>query len=148
MQQCSCYRKFLTGWVVLLFLVALRLPAYAANGKECTDLTQEQIGATLKKMNVPAAEIVGIKKSPLAGICEIEVNSRGQAGIFYTDAALNYLIFGSLHDTKNMVNLTAASVQKLQDKKRIDLAKIPLQESLAVGGKGGAKKVVVFSDPD
>jgi hypothetical protein len=140
--------KFFTGFIVLLFLITVSLPAYAENGKECTDLTKEKITATLKKMNVPAAEIVGIKKSPLAGICEIEVNSRGAAGIFYTDIALNYLLFGTLHDTRNMVNLTANSVQKLQDKKRVDMTQIVFNESLAIGGKDATKKVVVFSDPD
>jgi hypothetical protein len=140
--------KLIPGFVIFLFLSAATLPAYAENGKECLTLTKEQIAGTLKKMNVPAAEIVGIKNSPLGGICEIEVNSKGSAGIFYTDLTLNYVIFGSLHDTRSMVNLTASSVQKLQDKKRVDLAKITLNEGLAIGVKGATKKVVIFTDPD
>jgi hypothetical protein len=140
--------KLIPGFVIFLFLSAATLPAYAENGKECLTLTKEQIAGTLKKMNVPAAEIVGIKNSPLGGICEIEVNSKGSAGIFYTDLTLNYVIFGSLHDTRSMVNLTASSVQKLQDKKRVDLAKITLNEGLAIGVKGATKKVIIFTDPD
>jgi hypothetical protein len=140
--------KLIPGFVIFLFLSAATLPAYAENGKECLTLTKEQIAGTLKKMNVPAAEIVGIKNSPLGGICEIEVNSKGSAGIFYTDLTLNYVIFGSLHDTRSMVNLTASSVQKLQDKKRVDLARIALNEGLAIGVKGATKKVVIFTDPD
>lgn len=148
MNKLVCGRKLITGFVVFLFLSAAPLPAYAENGKKCADITKEQIAGTLKKMNAPAAEIVGIKNSPLDGICEIEVNSKGAAGIFYTDLTLNYLIFGSLHDTRSMVNLTAGSVQKLQDKKRVDLARITLNEGLAIGVKGAAKKVIIFTDPD
>ena len=148
MNKLDCGGKFITGFLIFLFVSAATLPAYAENGKECLTLTKEQIASTLKKMNVPAAEIVGIKNSPLDGICEIEVNSKGSAGIFYTDLTLNYVIFGSLHDTRSMVNLTASSVQKLQDKKRVDLAGITLNEGLAIGVKGAAKKVIIFTDPD
>jgi hypothetical protein len=141
-------RKLITGFVIFLFLSTAPLSAYAADGKECADISKERVAGTLKKMNVPAAEIVGIKNSPLDGICEIEVNSKGSAGIFYADLTLNYVIFGSLHDTRSMVNLTAVSVQKLQDKKRVDLARITLNEGLAIGVKGATKKVIIFTDPD
>jgi hypothetical protein len=148
MNKLDCAGKFVTGVVISLFLSTAILPAYAENGKGCLTITKEQIADTLKKMNVPAAEIVGIKNSPLDGICEIEVNSKGSAGIFYTDLTLNYVIFGSLHDTRSMVNLTAVSVQKLSDKKRVDLARITLNEGLAIGVKGASKKVIIFTDPD
>jgi hypothetical protein len=147
--------KMISACAIFLVLSAVGWPAYGANGTECLDLTKERIESTLKKMNAPPAEILGIKKSPLEGICEIEVNNRGAAGIFYTDKALNYVIFGNLYDAKNVVNLTAASIQKLavsvqkiQDQKRIDLARITVNEKLALGEKGAAKKVIVFSDPD
>lgn len=140
--------KWLRGVVFFLFLTAASLPAYAANGKECLTISREKIESILKKMNAQAIEIVGSKKSPLEGICEIEFNSKGSPGIFYTDVALNYLIFGTLHDTGNMVNLSAASVQKLQDQKRIDLTRIALNEGLIVGSNGATKKVIIFSDPD
>jgi len=143
----SC-KKFIKGFLIFLFLSSVSLPAYAANGKDCSDITKDRIESTLKKMNAPPAEILGIKNSPLGGICEIEVNSKGAAGIFYTDITLNYVIFGTLFDTRSLVNLTAGSVQKLQDQKKIDLAKVEVNEKLAIGEKGATKKVIVFSDPD
>ncbi|MCX5831030.1 MAG: hypothetical protein NT140_03930 [Deltaproteobacteria bacterium] len=148
MNKLDCGGKLITGFVIFLFLSTATLPAYAENGNECADITKEKVAGTLKKMNIPVVEILAIKNSPLDGICEIEVNSKGSAGIFYTDLTLNYVIFGSLHDTRNMVNLTASSVQKLQDKKRVDLARITLNEGLAIGVKGAAKKVIIFTDPD
>jgi hypothetical protein len=148
MQIVNCGGKCIAGVGFFLFLSTASLAGGAENGKECLTISKEKIVSTLNKMNVPAVEIVGSKQSPLEGICEIEVNNNGSAGIFYTDVSLNYLIFGALHDTRNMVNLTASSVQKLQDKKRVDLAKIALNEGLVIGGKDATKKVIVFSDPD
>lgn len=132
----------------MLFLSTVNLSAGADNGAECLTISREKIAAALKKMNAQAVEIVGVKKSPLNGICEIEVNNKGSAGVFYTDTALNYLIFGTLFDAKNVVNLTAVSIQKRQDQKRIDLAKIAVNEKLAIGEKGATKKVIIFTDPD
>ena len=143
-----CQGRFVIGSVVLILLAAIGLPAGTAQAKECADIPKDKIAETLKKINIPPAEIMGIRKSPLNGICEIEVNSKGSAGIFYTDIAFNYLIFGTLVDTKSMVNLTAASVQKIEDQKRVDLSKITLNEGLTVGEKGAAKKVIVLTDPD
>lgn len=148
MPQFYCRAKFITGVVFLLFLSTVNLSAGADNGAECLTISREKIAAALKKMNAQAVEIVGVKKSPLNGICEIEVNNKGSAGVFYTDTALNYLIFGTLFDAKNVVNLTAVSIQKRQDQKRIDLAKIAVNEKLAIGEKGATKKVIIFTDPD
>jgi protein-disulfide isomerase len=148
MNKLNRSKKLFIGFAFFLFLGTVSLPACAANGKECLTISKEKIENTLKKMNAQAVEIVGIKKSPLDGICEIEVNNRGSAGIFYTDIELNYVIFGNLYDARNVVNLTAVSIQKLQDQKKIDLAQIAVNEKLAIGEKGATKKVIVFSDPD
>ena len=148
MNKLACWGKFITGFTIFFFLGSVSLPAYGANGKECLTISREKIASILKKMNAQAIEIVGSKKSPLDGICEIEFNRQGSSGIFYTDIALNYLIFGNLYDARNAVNLTALSIQKLQDQKRIDLTKIAVNERLTIGGKGATKKVIVFTDPD
>jgi hypothetical protein len=148
MQIVNCGGKFIVGVGFFLFLSTVSLPAGAENGKGCLTISKERIVSTLNKMNVPVVEVVGSKQSPLEGICEIEVKNNGSVGIFYTDVALNYVIFGSLHDTRNMVNLTASSVQKLQDKKRVDLAKISLNEGFVIGEKNATKKVIILSDPD
>jgi len=148
MSQPVCSGKLTTGFLIFLLLSSVSLTAYAATGRDCQDITKDRIESTLKKMNAPPTEILGIKKSPLEGICEIEVNSNGAAGIFYTDITLNYLIFGTLFDARSLVNLTAGSVQKLQDQKKIDLAKVEVNEKLAIGQQGATKKVIVFSDPD
>jgi len=102
----------------------------------------------LKKINVPAAEILSITPSPLNGLCEIGIRSQGTIRVFYADNALEYLLFGNLIETKAMANLTADHTQKLQDRERVDLTKIALNEGLAIGVKGATKKVIIFTDPD
>lgn len=148
MKQLACPGKLIPGFIIFLFLSAMSLPACAGNGKECVDITKDKITGTLKKMNAPTAEIVAIKKGPLDGICEIWGNIKGSAVVFYADTAFNHVITGNIHDTRTMANLTAVSLLELQDQKRIDLAKIAVNEGMAIGQKSATKKVVVFSDPD
>ncbi|MFZ3115058.1 MAG: disulfide isomerase DsbC N-terminal domain-containing protein [Syntrophales bacterium] len=148
MKRPACLGKLVPGFIILLFLSTMSSPACADNGKECVDIAKDKITSTLKKMNAPTAEIVAVKKSPLDGICEIRVNIKGSAVVFYADPAFNHVIIGNMHDTRTMANLTAASVLELQDQKRIDLAKITVNEAMAIGQKGATKKVIVFSDPD
>jgi len=156
MKKMNCLWKFSAGFIILLFLGITYLPAFADGGKKCSDLSKESIDAVLKKLNVPGAEILDSKPSPMAGLCEIVINVQGNAHVIYTDMGLNHLIMGgSLVETKAMTNLTMVDIkkhqeqiQKLQDQKKIDLARISLNEGLTVGGKNAAKKVIVFTDPD
>ena len=143
-----CCRKLITGFTTALVLATVGWPAGPAGAKECAEIAKDKIAETLKKVNVPEVEVVGSRKSPLEGICEIEFNSKGAPGILYADPDLNYLVSGNLFDLRSAVNLTAASVQRLKDQKRVDLAKIALNDGLIVGEKGAAKKVIILTDPD
>ena len=116
--------------------------------KDCISLGGEEIRDILKKLNVPDAKVISIAESPIKGICEVAIDITGQTKIFYLDVHKNYLILGSLVEVANMSNKTMEAVQKIQDKKRIDTAKIPLTDALVLGEKGASKKTVVFTDPD
>jgi thiol:disulfide interchange protein DsbC len=116
--------------------------------KDCIALGGEGINEILKKLNVPDAKVLGIADSPIKGVCEVAIEIVGQTKIFYLDVDKNYLILGSLVEVANMSNKTVEAVQRIQDKKRIDTAKIPLNNALVLGEKGASKKVVVFTDPD
>lgn len=116
--------------------------------KDCIALGGEGINEILKKLNVPDAKVLGIADSPIKGVCEVAIEIVGQTKIFYLDVDKNYLILGSLVEVANMSNKTVEAVQRIQDKKRIDTAKIPLNNALILGKSSAAKKVVVFTDPD
>jgi thiol:disulfide interchange protein DsbC len=116
--------------------------------KDCVSLGGEGIKEILKKLNAPDAKVLGIADSPIKGICEVVVEITGQMRIFYLDVDKNYLILGSLVEVANMSNKTVEAIQRIQDKKRIDTAKIPLDNALVLGERAASKKIVVFTDPD
>ena len=116
--------------------------------KGCITLGGEEIREILKKLNVPDAKVLDISDSPIKGFCEVVIEITGQTKIFYLDADKNYLIIGQLVEVSTMANKTMEAIHRIQDKKRIDIAKIPLTDTLVLGEKGAAKKVVVFTDPD
>jgi len=117
--------------------------------KDCIALGGEEARDILKKLNVPDAKVISIAESPIKGVCEVVIDIMGQTRIFYLDADKNYLILGgSLVEVSTMTNKTVEAIQRIQDKKRIDTAKIPLTDALVLGEKGASKKIVVFTDPD
>ncbi len=83
-----------------------------------------------------------VKPTPLPGIFEIRVNG---TEILYTDAEGNFLIQGSLIDTKNKRNLTEERVEKLT---AIDFDLLPLKDAFTVVRGNGKRKVAVFEDPN
>jgi len=116
--------------------------------KDCISLGGEEIRDILKKLNASDAKVISIAESPIKGICEVAIDITGQMKIFYLDVDKNYLILGSLVEVANMTNKTMEAIQRIQDKKRIDTAKIPLNNALVLGKSGASKKIVVFTDPD
>ena len=116
--------------------------------KDCISLGGEEIQDVLKKLNVPDAKVLGIADSPLKGYCEVAIEHTGRIVIFYLDLDNKYLIFGNLVEIATMANKSAEAVKRIEDKKRIDIAKIPLTDALVLGKKGASKKIVVFTDPD
>jgi thiol:disulfide interchange protein DsbC len=116
--------------------------------KDCISLGGEGINEILKKLKASDAKVLGIADSPIRGICEVAIDIMGQTKIFYLDADKNYLILGQLVEVSTMTNKTAEASLRIQDKKRIDIAKIPLTDALVLGEKSASKKIVVFTDPD
>ena len=82
-----------------------------------------------------------VSKTPIAGIYELRIGSE----VLYTDEQGNYLIEGSLIDTKTRANLTEARVSKLT---AIDFSKLPLKDAIVWKQGSGARKLVVFADPN
>jgi thiol:disulfide interchange protein DsbC len=90
--------------------------------------------------NLP--KIDEVIKSPMPGLFEIRVNG---SDIFYTDAEGNFLIQGSLIDTKNRRNLTEERVEKLS---AVDFDALPLKDAFTIVRGNGKRKVAVFEDPN
>ena len=146
-------RKYISASFILYLLILFFIvyPAFAGNSgkkKGCDKISQPEIQDILKNINAKDAKVLYIKKSPLAGICEVAVEIGGQPNIFYFDIAKTHLFFGNLVEMKTMTNRTAQSVAEIQDKKRIDISKISLTAALVLGDLKAEKKVIIFTDPD
>jgi thiol:disulfide interchange protein DsbC len=83
-----------------------------------------------------------VTKTPVPGLFEVRV---GGTEIFYTDAEANYLVQGSLIDTRAKRNLTEERVAKLTE---IDFDSLPLKDAFTVVRGNGKRKVAVFEDPN
>ena len=82
-----------------------------------------------------------VSKSTIPGLYELRVG----AELFYTDEQGNHLIDGQVIDTRTRVNLTEAKLNKIN---AIDFASLPLKDALVWKVGSGARKMVVFADPN
>jgi thiol:disulfide interchange protein DsbC len=82
-----------------------------------------------------------VSKTPIPGLYEVRLGT----DLVYTDETGNYLIQGSIVDTRSKSDLTQARIDKLT---AIDFASLPLKNAVLIKQGSGARKVVVFADPN
>lgn len=137
--------------IYLLIFPLFVLPAMSDDSndkKVCDSIGQKEIQDMLVGTVIEGAPVLYIKESSLAGICEVAINNGSQPVVFYVDSVRTHMIFGSLVNAKTMINLTSQAAKAIQDKKRVDLSKIPLNNALVLGDDKAEKKVIIFTDPD
>lgn len=138
----------------MLFVVFLSVDSFASEpdavkyDKDCNSLNNQGIKDVFTKLNAPDAKVLSITGSPIPGFCEIVFENMGRMGIFYLDCNKKYFIFGSVVEITTMSNKTQESVRNVRDRKRIDIAKIPVNDFLILGSSSAFKKAVVFTDPN
>ena len=116
----------------------------AAPWAQSQDLSAAQVTALKQKLvqRVPElANIDAIKASPLPGIYEVQVGTN----LLYTDAKGDYLIDGQILDARTQRNITQ---ERLDDINRIDFAALPFKDAVVWKSGTGARKLVIFSDPN
>jgi len=82
-----------------------------------------------------------VSKTPIPGLYEVRVGTE----IIYTDEHGDHVIEGTLIETATRTNLTAARIDKLT---AIDFAALPLKDAIVWKQGTGARKLVVFADPN
>jgi thiol:disulfide interchange protein DsbC len=117
-------------------LLSLACLALGAQAQEAT------IRKNLSERLPSLPKIDEISKSPMPGLYEVRVNG---ADIFYTDEQGNFLVQGSLIDTKQKRNLTEERIEKLS---AVDFASLPLADAFTIVRGKGQRKVAVFEDPN
>jgi thiol:disulfide interchange protein DsbC len=83
-----------------------------------------------------------VSKSPVPGLYEIRVNG---TDIFYADPEGNFLIQGSVIDTRQRRNLTEERIDKLT---AINVDELPLKDAFTIVRGSGKRKLIVFEDPN
>jgi thiol:disulfide interchange protein DsbC len=86
-------------------------------------------------------QIDEVNKTPIAGLYEVRMGTE----IVYTDERGDHIIEGTITETKTRANLTQARIDKLT---AIDFAALPLKDAIVWKQGTGARKLVVFADPN
>ncbi len=119
-----------------LLLALLTTLALGALAQEAT--IRKNIATRLPQLKA----IDEVRKTDLPGIFELRANG---TEIYYTDAQANYLIDGSLIDTRNRRNLTEERVEKLT---AIQFDTLPTKDAFTIVRGTGERKMAVFEDPN
>ncbi|MBK1689334.1 DsbC family protein [Rubrivivax gelatinosus] len=83
-----------------------------------------------------------VRPAPIAGLYEVRY---GGTEILYADAKGEFIIQGSILDTKTLSNLTEARQDQLT---AIDFAKLPFKDAITLRQGSGKRQVAVFVDPN
>ncbi len=90
--------------------------------------------------NLP--KIDEVSKTPMNGLYEVRIN---QTDIIYTDAEGNFILQGSLIDTKSRTNLTEQRTDKLS---AVAFNQLQLKDAFTLVRGNGKRKMAVFEDPN
>jgi thiol:disulfide interchange protein DsbC len=113
------------------------------NCSKCHTLTAKDAKATLEKL-IPDVKVLNVGKSPINGLWEVGMETRGRKGIVYIDFSKKKVIAGNIIDLASKFNYTQESFQRIN---KVDFASIPLKNSIIMGKKDAKHKIVVFVDP-
>lgn len=107
-----------------------------------TAMAQEaQIRKNIAERLPEFPKIDEVTKTPIPGLYELRIGT----DVLYSDERGEHLIQGEITDTRSRTNLTQARIDKLT---AIDFASLPLKDALVWKQGSGARKLVVFADPN
>jgi thiol:disulfide interchange protein DsbC len=117
--------------------LSLAAPAFAAEDAGVAATIRSNLAKRLP--NLPPIDEV--TRSPVRGLWELRLGSQ----VVYSDENGSFVIEGEILDTSTHVNLTRQRIEKLT---AFDFAKLPLQDAVVWKRGTGARKLVVFADPN
>jgi thiol:disulfide interchange protein DsbC len=121
----------------LLALAAMLSPVFAPVAIAQEAVIRKNIGERLPDF----PKIDEVNKTPIPGVYELRIGTE----ILYTDEHGDTVIEGTMIDTKTRSNLTQARIDKIT---AIDFAALPLKDAIVWKQGTGARKMVVFADPN
>ncbi|MFO1326931.1 MAG: DsbC family protein [Rubrivivax sp.] len=126
-------------------LTALRRSALAVAlllGAGTVALAQEAaIRKALTERLPSLPKIDEVSKSPIPGLYEVRIGTE----IYYADEKGDFLVNGSIIDTRTRTNLTDARIDKLT---AVEFSQLPVKDAIVYKQGSGARKMAVFADPN
>jgi thiol:disulfide interchange protein DsbC len=104
--------------------------------------TEQVVAALRKTLSQRIANIDEISPTQWPGVFEVRF---GGTEIVYSDASGQFLMQGSMIDTKTRANLTEQRIEKLT---AVNFAELPLKDALVYKQGDGSRKMAVFADPN
>ncbi len=110
-------------------------------GATCASAQEATIRKNLAERLPTLPKIDEISKTPMNGLFEVRIGT----DVVYTDAEGNFLIQGTLIDTRQKRNLTEERMEKLL---AVPFDQLPLRNAFTQVRGNGKRKLVVFADPN
>jgi len=141
-------RTLVQFWILLLCLLPVSNSyGFEAKGEECSKchtLNKDEARDLLKNV-IPDVVILDVRLSPVKGVWEVDLESRGRKAIVYVDFLKKHFFSGALVSLGEKKNLTQERFTELN---KIDVSQIPLEDALMMGDQKARIRVIVFTDPD
>jgi thiol:disulfide interchange protein DsbC len=140
------------GFLLALFFMPPFSEVYAfkesGDCSKCHTLAEKELVPILSKIGVADAKVLDMRMSPIKGMWEVALERRGQRFLLYLDFSKQFVAQGRIIEYKAGVDRSRERIAQLNEAKRVDVNRIPLQEALVVGKENAPRKVIVFLDPD
>jgi len=140
-------RLFVSFLLWLCFLPMGYSYGFEARGQECSKchtLGKDEARDLLKNV-IPDAVIFDIRLSPVKGVWEVDLESRGRKAIVYVDFLKKHFFSGALVSIGEKKNLTQ---ERFIEFNKVDVTQIPLEDAIVMGDPKARIRVIVFTDPD
>jgi len=137
-----------TVQIFLAFLFAMTLTATVFT-KPCSAdapaLSKDDAREILKEI-APDVIVISVEKSPVEGLWEVAVTGKGRnKAVVYLDSTKKFLIQGPIINLATKTNITETKFDEIN---KVEVSKIPLQDSLIIGDSKAKNRIFVFTDPD
>jgi len=137
--------------LTLVFVLLLSSPTWAfmaeggCGAGQCRDCHSLDIPEATKLLEGGIDKVVKVEFAEMPGVWLVEVEKDGQRFPLYLDFSKEYLVAGNIIRLKDKRNITAEAQQ--EDRPKLDVSQIPLDDALLLGDPMAETKVVVFTDP-
>ncbi|HLC14956.1 MAG TPA: DsbC family protein [Thermodesulfovibrionia bacterium] len=116
----------------------------ASDCKDCHSLTQQEAEGMFQGL---VEKVINVEMSPIRGLWQVNVESRGKAVPLYVDFSKKYIIDGKIHNVTSVQQSNKQPEEKVSQL-NIAFSEIPIVDAILLGRPDAPKKVILFDDPD